>query len=63
MIEKINIKNEVNAVGALFQYKRIGTLNNHMLNVLERLTFIFIKAPMRCSIVLKVNLILSLKTE
>lgn len=35
MIEKVSLKNEVNAVEALFQYKRVGTLNNHMLNVLQ----------------------------
>ena len=35
LIDKISLKNEVNAVGALFQYKRVGTLNNHMLNVLQ----------------------------
>lgn len=35
MIEKINLKKEANAVDKLFEYKRIGTLNNHMLNVLQ----------------------------
>ena len=27
MIEKINLKEQVNAVNNLFEYKRIGTLN------------------------------------
>ena len=35
MIEKGNLKNQVNALSELFQYKRVGTLNNHMLNVLQ----------------------------
>lgn len=35
MIEKINLKNKANAIETLFKYKRIGTLNNHMLNVLQ----------------------------
>ncbi len=35
MIEKVNLKEEANAVDGLFAYKRVGTLNNHMLNVLQ----------------------------
>ena len=35
MINKINLKEQVNSVSELFQYLRIGTLNNHMLNVLQ----------------------------
>ena len=35
MIKSVNLKNEVNSIGELFQYKRVGTLNNHMLNVLQ----------------------------
>lgn len=35
MIKKINLKEQVNALDNLFEYKRIGTLNNHMLNVLQ----------------------------
>lgn len=35
LVSKINLKDEVNSVGGLFQYKRIGTLNSHMLNVLQ----------------------------
>ncbi len=35
MIKKVNINDSVNAVGQLFEYSRIGTLNNHMLNVLQ----------------------------
>ena len=35
LVNKISLKDEVNSVGELFQYKRIGTLNNHMLNVLR----------------------------
>ena len=35
MINKINLKEQVNSVSELFQYLRIGLLNNHMLNVLQ----------------------------
>ncbi len=35
MIEKVNLNKEVNTLDNLFEYKRIGTLNNHMLNVLQ----------------------------
>lgn len=35
MIEKVNLKEQVNALDNLFEYKRVGTLNNHMLNVLK----------------------------
>ena len=35
MIEKINLKEQVNSINNLFEYKRTGTLNNHMLNVLQ----------------------------
>ena len=35
MIEKINLKEQVNELNNLFEYKRVGTLNNHMLNVLQ----------------------------
>lgn len=35
MFNKINLKDEVNSVGKLFQYKSVGTLNSHMLNVLQ----------------------------
>lgn len=35
MIEKVNLKKQVNTLNNLFEYKRIGTLNNHMLNVLQ----------------------------
>lgn len=35
MIEKINLKEKVNSVSELFTYLRVGTLNNHMLNVLQ----------------------------
>jgi mannose-6-phosphate isomerase-like protein (cupin superfamily) len=35
MPEKINLKETVNAVPALFQYLGVGKLNNHMLNVLK----------------------------
>lgn len=35
LLNKINLKDEVNSVDGLFQYKRIGTLNSHMLNVLQ----------------------------
>ncbi len=35
MIQKVDLKKEVNAVEKLFEYKRVGTLNDHMLNVLQ----------------------------
>ena len=35
MIEKTNLKESVNSVQRLFEYRRVGTLNNHMLNVLQ----------------------------
>ena len=35
MIDKCNLAEQANAVPALFQYVRVGTLNNHMLNVLQ----------------------------
>ncbi|MDU5334917.1 cupin domain-containing protein [Enterococcus sp.] len=35
MIEKVNLKNKANSIPKLFQYLRISTLNNHMLNVLQ----------------------------
>ncbi len=35
MVEKINLKEKVNAVDALFTYLRIGKLNDQMLIVLQ----------------------------
>ena len=35
MIEKINLSKKANDVPKLFQYMRVGTLNNHMLNVVQ----------------------------
>ena len=35
MVQKMNLKENVNAIDELFCYKRVGTLNNHMLNVLR----------------------------
>lgn len=35
MVQKMNLKENVNAIDELFCYKRVGTLNNHMLNVLQ----------------------------
>lgn len=35
MVEKVNLKEKVNTLDNLFEYKRIGTLDNHMLNVLQ----------------------------
>ena len=35
MIEKGNLKENVNMIDVPFHYKRVGTLNNHMLNVLQ----------------------------
>ena len=35
MIQKSNLKENANMIDELFCYKRVGTLNNHMLNVLQ----------------------------
>lgn len=35
MLKSVNLKNSVDSVDTLFQYLRVGTLNNHMLNVLQ----------------------------
>ncbi|MDO5576586.1 MAG: cupin domain-containing protein [Fibrobacter sp.] len=35
MIEKVNLKEKANSVNSLFEYLRVGTLNDHMLNVLQ----------------------------
>lgn len=35
MIKSVNLKDEANSISELFQYKRVGMLNNHMLNVLQ----------------------------
>lgn len=35
MVEKVNLKESVNLVAELFEYKKVGTLNDLMLNVLQ----------------------------
>ena len=35
MIEKINLNEKASSVSELFEYLQVGTLNNHMLNVLQ----------------------------
>ena len=35
MIQKVNLKENANMIDELLRYKRVGTLNNHMLNVLQ----------------------------
>jgi mannose-6-phosphate isomerase-like protein (cupin superfamily) len=35
MLKKVNLKSSADSVDALYQYLRVGTLNNHMLNVLK----------------------------
>ncbi len=35
MIKKVNLKEQVNSVNDLFAYLRVGTFNNHMMNVLQ----------------------------
>lgn len=35
MIQKVNLKDKANAIKNLFEYTKVGTLNNHMLNVLQ----------------------------
>lgn len=35
MIDKVNLKEQLNSVDSLFTYLRVGSLNNNMLNVLQ----------------------------
>ncbi|HOK03463.1 MAG TPA: cupin domain-containing protein [Spirochaetota bacterium] len=35
MLKKVNIKDEVNSVDGLYIYKKIGTLNSHVLSVVQ----------------------------
>lgn len=35
MLKKINLKDSANSIEKLFEYSRVGRLNNHMLNVLQ----------------------------
>jgi Mannose-6-phosphate isomerase len=35
VVEKVNLREKANSVSGLFQYLQIGTLNNHLLNVLQ----------------------------
>ena len=35
MVNKVNLKQSADSVPALFSYLRVGTLNNHMLNVMK----------------------------
>jgi len=35
MIDKINLTEQADSVKSLFEYRRVGTLNDHMLNVLQ----------------------------
>ena len=35
MIEKINLKEKSNSISELFQYLRVGSLNNQMINILQ----------------------------
>lgn len=35
MQKSVNLKSSANSIDTLFQYLRVGTLNNHMLNVLR----------------------------
>ncbi|MDO4468024.1 MAG: cupin domain-containing protein [Bacillota bacterium] len=35
MLKAVNLKESVDSVKELFEYLRVGTLNNHMLNVLQ----------------------------
>ena len=34
-MKKTNLKDCANSIDEMFRYKRVGTLNNHMLNVLQ----------------------------
>ena len=35
MLKSVNLKSSANSIDTLIQYLRVGTLNNHMLNVLQ----------------------------
>lgn len=35
MLKKVNLKESADSIEKLFEYLRVGTLNNHMLNVLQ----------------------------
>lgn len=35
MLKSVNLKSSANSIDTLFQHLRVGTLNNHMLNVLQ----------------------------
>lgn len=35
MLKKVNIKDEVDSVGGLYIYKKVGCLNSHMLSVVQ----------------------------
>ena len=35
MVEKVNLKEQVNSVTGLFSYLKVGQLNKHVLNVLQ----------------------------
>ena len=49
VVNKINLKDSVNEVDELFSYKRVGTLNNHMLNVLQEVSKVSIDGSGRNS--------------
>ena len=35
MVKKVSLSEKVNSISGLFQYLRVGSLNNHMLNILQ----------------------------
>lgn len=35
MLKKVNLKEQANSLNRLFEYKKIGSFNNHMMNVLQ----------------------------
>ena len=35
MVDKVNLKEKANSISTLFEYLQVGTLNNHMLNILQ----------------------------
>ena len=50
MIQKVNLKENANMIDELFRYKRVGTLNNHMLNVLQTENRTFLNFQQRANL-------------
>ena len=50
MIQKVNLKENANMIDELLRYKRVGTLNNHMLNVLQAENRTFLNFQQRANL-------------